>query len=196
MTSFRQIEANGLNALKSTGPGLRMSDRHRRWPDYRCRAWLIGDHVARLSPVPDTPSPPGRAACSASPLTGCACRSRPVQQPRQMRSLSLMSSRDRTAALSSSGRAADGRSESRGWRCPTGACIGVERESGDRGVIPALSRAASCANAPHADSATARTAAAAMTSFVRGLAGQMPSNALKKCSSTQGQAPSSLGIEY
>jgi hypothetical protein len=82
-----------------------------------------------------------------------------------------MSSRSGAATLSSSGRGADGRSESRGWRCPTGACIGVERDSGAKGVTPgvmpgvtpALSRAASCANAVPAASAAARTAAAVMT---------------------------------
>jgi hypothetical protein len=96
-----------------------------------------------------------------------AGRSRPVQQPRQMRSLSSMSSRGGAATLSSSGRGADGRSESRGWRCPTGACIGVERDSGAKGltpgVMPALSRAASWANAVPVESATARNAAAVMT---------------------------------
>jgi hypothetical protein len=97
-------------------------------------------------------------------------RAKPVQQPRQMRSLSSMSSRGGAAAWSSSGRGADGRSESRGWRCPTGAGIGVERDSGAKGVtpwatpgvMPALSRAASCANAVPAESATARTVAAVM----------------------------------
>ena len=83
-----------------------------------------------------------------------------------MRSLSSVSSRWAAVALSSSRRGPGGRSESRGWRCPTGACKGTERESGARGVvpapIPALSRVASWADAGHVKSATARTAATAM----------------------------------
>jgi hypothetical protein len=68
-----------------------------------------------------------------------------------MRSLSLMSSRTVPCALASSSAGAGGRSETRGWRCPTGAGKGDTRTaSGPGGATAALSDGAFWAQAvPH-----------------------------------------------
>jgi hypothetical protein len=80
-----------------------------------------------------------------------------AQHPRQMRSLSLISSRG-SASRELSPDGGGGMSEARGWRCPTGAGSGLERTAPGAGGA-GLSSSGFCAQAAPAMPA-ARTAGA------------------------------------